>query len=74
MEFSDLNSGMAQAGEKYSRLTLIEKVGREKCRNARWLVRCDCGTEFEASLGNIRSGRTRSCGCLRIEMLKNRNK
>ena len=63
---------MAQAGERYCRLTLVKQVGIEKCRNARWLVKCDCGTEFEASLGNIRSGRTRSCGCLRKELLQKR--
>lgn len=65
---------MANAGERYGRLVLVRRTGREKCGNARWLVRCDCGTEFEASLGNIRSGATRSCGCLRKEMLQKRKK
>lgn len=65
---------MAIVGEEYGRLTLIRQVGREKCGNARWLVRCECGTEFEAALNNVTSGRTRSCGCLRVEVLKNRKK
>lgn len=59
---------------RFNRLTLLEKVGWEKCGNARWRVRCDCGTEFEAAINNIRAGKTRSCGCLRVEMLKNRHK
>lgn len=60
-----------KAGERYGRLVLVQQVGRELCGNARWLVRCDCGTEFEVAGNNLRNGHTRSCGCLRIEMLKN---
>lgn len=68
------HGAMGKVGERYGRLVLLEQIGREKCGNARWKVRCDCGTEFEASLGNIRSGRTRSCGCLRVEILQKRGK
>lgn len=65
---------MARCGETYGRLMLLYKVGREKCGNARWRVRCDCGVEFDAALNNITTGKTRSCGCLKVEMLKNRTK
>lgn len=74
MSSSLIWGSMAKSGERYGRLVLVRRVGSEKCRNSRWLVRCDCGTEFEASLGNLRSGATRSCGCLRVEMLKNRKR
>lgn len=60
-----------KAGERFGRLTLLEQVGTELCGNARWRVRCDCGVEFEVAGNNLRNGHTRSCGCLRIEMLKN---
>ena len=63
---------MCKAGDTYGRLTLLRQVGREKCGNARWLVRCACGVEFEAALNNVTSGRTRSCGCLKVEKLKDR--
>ena len=65
---------MAHTGEHYGRLTLIEPVAYEKSHTSRWRVRCDCGTVFEAALTNIKSGNTRSCGCLRREKLIERNK
>lgn len=64
----------AKAGDRFARLVLLERAGREECGNARWKVRCDCGTEFVAALNNIVAGHTRSCGCLRVEMLKNRKR
>lgn len=36
-----------------------------KGRNKAWLCRCSCGVEFEALGGNIVSGNTKSCGCRR---------
>lgn len=65
---------MAKTGDRYGQLTLLRQTGAEKCGNARWLVRCDCGVEFTAALNNITAGRTRSCGCLRVAMLKGRSK
>lgn len=32
------------------------------------VVRCDCGTEKQVRLCNLRSGRTTSCGCLQREL------
>src|SRR5262249_9513930 len=33
----------------------------------RWLVQCDCGQDATALAGDLVSGKTRSCGCLRKE-------
>ena len=57
-------------GQKIHRITFLEFVGRTSGRNARWKVRCDCGTEFIAIACNVKSGSTKSCGCYRAE--KNR--
>ena len=38
---------------------------------ARWAVRCDCGVCFTTSARNLVHGGTRSCGCLRRDMLRN---
>lgn len=46
-------------------LTALYKTGR-KTENGQyfWMCRCDCGNETEVRIGNIRFGRTKSCGCL----------
>src|SRR5260370_21176749 len=38
-----------------------------------WKCRCDCGEERLLPSGNLRSGRTRSCGCFHSEVLATRN-
>ena len=50
-------------GDKYGRLEVIEMVeSRRGC--SRWLCRCDCGREHEASGGALKQGKVKSCGCL----------
>ena len=60
-------------GQKIHRLTFLEYVGRNEQRNSIWKVRCDCGTEFIVTASAVKSGMTRSCGCLRIENNKKRH-
>ena len=46
-------------------LTALYKTGRQtENRQYYWLCRCDCGNTTEVRIGNIRNGRTKSCGCL----------
>lgn len=54
-------------GQRFGRLTV---VGVHDIRNqqVRWLCRCDCGGEAIANSAHLRSGHTRSCGCIRREM------
>ena len=54
-------------GQKIHRLTFLEFVGRNENRNARWKVRCECGTVFEVTASSVKSGQTKSCGCIRRE-------
>lgn len=53
-------------GQKYNRLLVIEFafVRREKTY---WKCLCDCGTEKIIAGCSLRSGRTKSCGCLNLE-------
>jgi hypothetical protein len=59
------------AGQKFGRLTVIERAG--SIRNgkrgvlATWIVRCDCGSIKTVRGGALRSATTRSCGCLHKE-------
>lgn len=46
---------------KYGRLSFIEKT--QAGRNPKALYRCECGTIKEISTGNVKAGRTVSCGC-----------
>jgi hypothetical protein len=51
--------------QKYNMLTALYKTGRQtENKQYYWMCRCDCGTLTEVRVGNIRTGRTKSCGCL----------
>ena len=54
----------ALVGESFGRLTLLEWAGRDARGESHFLCDCCCGNSSTASLGNIRSGHTKSCGCL----------
>jgi len=56
-----------ETGKRYGRLIVIRKVGYGKNRKSKWLCRCDCGAEVVATIDNLKSGGTKSCGCLRRE-------
>lgn len=63
-----------KAGEKYGRWTAV-RFSRSKiypCGSAKhmWIFKCECGNESEEQAGNISSGRSNSCGCLRVEGVK----
>lgn len=55
-------------GQKFGRLTVIERVYSEKEKGAHWLCHCDCGGSVIVNYG-IRKGAPRSCGCLTREEL-----
>lgn len=61
---------------KYNRLTVLEEYskkepGKKSMRYA-W-CRCDCGNEKEVRVNSLRTGNTKSCGCLTRELLTKRN-
>ena len=57
-----------EPGTRYGLLTIIKEVERIVGLNGRayrqFLCRCDCGNETVVRLCNLRSGTTKSCGCL----------
>lgn len=63
------------AGARFGRLTAVALVRRDtsKENNHEWQFLCDCGQQKLAAIRNVRSGRTRSCGCLFREEMANRN-
>ena len=50
-------------GQRFGRLTVI-RYDHSEHDGAHWLCKCDCGKEKVAAGYSLRSGKTRSCGCL----------
>ena len=53
------------SGMKFERLEVLKRV--MPSNPPRWRCLCDCGCEIEVRGSHLRSGGTRSCGCLRSE-------
>lgn len=56
-------------GQTFGRLTVVSLLpNRSKSGNKKWRCRCSCGKWAPAVVGSqLSSGKTKSCGCLRIE-------
>lgn len=72
---------MAKKGEiidlidqKFGRLTVKKFIKQNKWKDSLWLCQCGCGNKKIICGGNLRSGHTKSCGCLRKELTRKRNK
>lgn len=60
-------------GQRFGRLTVLERIGtRSGC--ALWRCLCDCGKLVNIPSRSLRSGNTKSCGCLHSAELIMRNK
>lgn len=59
MKFIDIT------GKRFNRLTAIKHVYA-----SHWIFKCDCGVVKEMHSAGIRAGRTKSCGCLKLERCK----
>jgi AP2 domain len=58
------------SGQQFDRLTVIEFAGRNKWNQPMWKCRCECTNERTVCGNDLRSGNTRSCGCLAKEVRK----
>lgn len=59
-------------GNKFERLTVIAYAGQNKNKISHWYCRCDCGQVRRVCSYNLKSGITKSCGCLRRESAQKR--
>ncbi len=59
-------------GELYGRLTIVEEASHLRGQPRRVVCRCVCGTVKILPLYSLRSGNTRSCGCLPRDILRQR--
>ena len=60
-------------GQKFGRLTVVQFDHKENGRKY-YLCQCDCGNFKIVSNHSLKSGNTKSCGCLHKEILIQRNK
>lgn len=64
-------------GKRFGRWIVLEQVPRPMyhVQQAAWYrCRCDCGTVRDVNGATLRNGNSRSCGCLRNELSRQRLK
>lgn len=59
-EIRKSNPRIDLTGEKFGCLTPIFYI-----KGGKWHCKCDCGNEVEVDTRNLKSGHTKSCGCLK---------
>jgi hypothetical protein len=60
-------------GRRFGRLVVISKIGYSS-GHLHWLCICDCKNEHKADHYSLTDGDTKSCGCLRTELIVARSK
>jgi len=55
------------SGKRFGRLVVVERKGHNLHGVILWLCQCDCGKHWIVRTDHLRSGKTRSCGCLYSE-------
>ena len=59
-------------GRKFGRLTVLSKHGHAGSA-VTWDCLCDCGNQIVVRGNSLRRGQTQACGCLRKDLLTERN-
>lgn len=54
-------------GQRFGRLTVLERLGANARKEVMWRCQCDCGNIVNVRTRNLRTSGTGSCGCNRIE-------
>lgn len=59
-------------GLKFNRLSVTAQAPRNKHGQSMWNCLCDCGNARTVARQDLRSGRTKSCGCYKRELIRAR--
>lgn len=62
-----------RTGNVYDRLTVLEQAGRSSHGKVLWRCRCECGAEPIVIGEAMVFGYIRSCGCLKLDLLRERS-
>ena len=57
--FKDISS------QKFGNITVVSEAGRSKHGAILWLCTCECGKSVVCNGDSLKSGNTKSCGCIR---------
>ena len=57
-------STIINKGDEYNKLTAVKFDHKNKLNHYCWLFRCKCGREKIIEVIHVKSGHTKSCGCL----------
>lgn len=56
-------------GKRFGRLKVLSETGSDKWNTVCWLCLCACGQKVIVTGTHLRSGNTKSCGCLQKERI-----
>lgn len=59
-------------GFRFGRLVAVKNTFETKGSYV-WLCRCECGNEVKVTVPNLRSGNSKSCGCLKSDIVSEVN-
>ena len=65
---------MEHIGEKFNKLTIIDLYRKDKRSRKYYLCKCDCGNTKIIRGTQLTIGKTKSCGCLNLELASKRMK
>lgn len=54
-------------GQVFGRLTVVQEAGIDTRGEKLWMCECECGGIVNVLSSNLRTGHTKSCGCLKYE-------
>ena len=59
-------------GRRFGRLVVLGDTGKRRWKEIRWLCKCDCGKLKITGTQSLKKGDTKSCGCYRGKVTKER--
>lgn len=61
-------SAIDLVGQRYGKLTVMQRSGSVRDGRAAWLCQCDCGNQIVVAGVDLRTS-TKSCGCLQTQVI-----
>lgn len=58
-----------ETGNRYGHWFVLSRAEEDKGRSAAWVCRCDCGIVKAVKGDSLRHGRSKSCGCLHLNII-----